>query len=194
MVCRLQEETESEVSETRSEDSDDQGYPVDNGPTPVGRDLWRLNITPDLMPDEVLLGMGGRIQPMGDPYYYHDALRDGILEEVLFPRMIETWFRNREMDMFWRGPGRQAYHWGKPVRQLAYGNCYNCLRAGGLTQICGFCGGENRFNAMVLHDTIDIPNTVVNARFLHRLVGYPDQDHDPNIDGTRPGGALGIIR
>ena len=36
---------------------------------------------------------------------------------------------------------------------------------------------------MVLFDTIDIPNTVVNARFLHRLVGYPDQDHDPNIDG-----------
>ena len=26
------------------------------------------------------------------------------------------------------------------------------------------------------------------ARFLHRLVGYPDQDHDPNIDGLRPGG------
>ena len=64
----------------------------------------------------------------------------------------------------------------------------NCLRAGGLTQICGFCGGEDRFHAMVLFDTIDIPNTVVNARFLHRLVGYPDQDHDPNIDGTRPGG------
>ena len=90
------------------------------------------------------------------------------------------------MIMFWRGPGRQAYHRGKPVRQVAYGNCYNCLRAGGLTQICGFCVGENRFNAMVLHDMIDIPCTVVNARFLHRLVGYPDQDHDPTIVGMRP--------
>ena len=30
------------------------------------------------------------------------------------------------------------------------------------------------------------------ARFLHRLVGYPDQDHNPNIDGTRPGG-LGFL-
>ena len=119
-------------------------------------------------------GCRHRIQPVIDPYYYHDALRDGIVDEVLFPRMIKTWFRNRERDMFWRGPGRQAYHRGKPVRQLAYGNCYNCLRAGGLTQICGFCGGEDRFHAMVLFDTIDIPNTVVDARFLHGLVGYPD--------------------
>ena len=30
------------------------------------------------------------------------------------------------------------------------------------------------------------------AKFLHRLVGYPDQDHDPNIDGMRPGG-LGFL-
>ena len=32
----------------------------------------------------------------------------------------------------------------------------------------------------------------MDARFLHRLVGYPDQDHDPNIDGMRPGG-LGFL-
>ena len=75
---------------------------------------------------------------------------------------------------------------------MAYGNCYNCLRAGDLTQICGFCGGENRFLATVLFDIIDIPNMVVDAKFLHRLVGYPDQDHDPNIDGMRPGG-LGFL-
>ena len=30
------------------------------------------------------------------------------------------------------------------------------------------------------------------CKVLHRLVGYPDQDHDPNIDGTRPGG-LGFL-
>ena len=55
-------------------------------------------------------------------------------------------------------------------------------RAGGLTQQCGFCGGDNRFHAMVLFDHLDIPNTVVDARFLHRLVGYRDQqDHNPEI-------------
>ena len=51
---------------------------------------------------------------------------------------------------------------------------------------------DNRFHAMVLFDQLDIPNTVVDARFLHRLVGYPDQDHNPDIDGMRPGG-LGFL-
>ena len=43
MRARSPSSSSSEVSEARSEDTDDQGYPVDNGPTLVGASHWRLN-------------------------------------------------------------------------------------------------------------------------------------------------------
>ena len=125
MRARPPSSSSSEASEA-SEESEDHGPPVDNGPTFVGAAPWRLN-PPEVISVEVLLDNGRTFHQVIDPYYYLDALRDGIVQEVLFPCMIQHWFRNREQDMFWHGPGRQAYHRGKPVRQLAYGNCYNCL-------------------------------------------------------------------
>ena len=166
----------SSSSSEASEASEDQGPPVDTGPNFAGDAPWRLNQPGEMRSDRALLD-SGRTFHISNPYHYEDALKDGIVQEVLFPNMINHWFRNQEEDWHWRGGCRQAYDRGKPVRQLAYGNCYNCLRAGGLTQHCGFCGGDNRFHAMILFDHLDIPNTVVDARFLHRLVGYPDQDH-----------------
>ena len=98
MRARPPSSSSSEASEARSEDTDDQGYPVDNGPTPVGASHWRLNLVPAMMPDEVLLDTGRTLQ-VTDPYFYKDALRDGIVQEVLFPGMIQHWFRNRERDI-----------------------------------------------------------------------------------------------
>ena len=172
------------------ETNEEQEPQVDAGPSFVGFDLQRM-FSADLMPDEVLIDMGGTVQ-VTDPYYYQDALQDGIVHEVATSEMIITWFRNLEQDWNWPGNRRQAYHRGKPIRQLAYGNCYSCLRAGGLTQHCERCGGENRFHAMVLFDPLDIPSTVVDAKFLHRLVGYPDNQFEPAIDGTGPDG-LGFL-
>ena len=67
---------------------------------------WRLD-PPEMISDEVLLDSGRTFQQVINPYYYQDALRDGIVQEVLFPCMINHWFRNtREQDWHWRGPGR----------------------------------------------------------------------------------------
>ena len=36
---------------------------------------------------------------------------------------------------------------------------------------------------------------MVDARFLHRmLVGYPDEEHDPQIDGLVPGEHISSVR
>ena len=75
------------------ERSEDQGPPVDAGPTFMGAVPWRM-YTADLLPDEVLLDSGGAVL-VTDPCYYED--------EVLFPSMIYHWFRNREQDWHWRG-------------------------------------------------------------------------------------------
>ena len=57
---------------------------------------WRM-YTADMLSDEVLLNSGRTVQ-VTDPYYYEDALRDRIVQEVLFLSMITHWFRNREQD------------------------------------------------------------------------------------------------
>ena len=44
------------------------------------------------------------------------------------------------------------------------------------------CGVDHAFRSMILFSSVDIPYTVVDARFLHRMVGYPDEEHDPQID------------
>ena len=51
---------------------------------------WRMN-PPEMISDEVLLDSGRTFQ-VTDPYYYEDALRDEIVQEVLFPSMITHWF------------------------------------------------------------------------------------------------------
>ena len=46
----------------------------------MGAVPWRMN-TADMISDEVLLDSGRTFQ-VTDPYYYEDALRDGIVQEV----------------------------------------------------------------------------------------------------------------
>ena len=36
--------------------------------------------------------------------------------------------------------------------------------------------------------------TMVDVRFLHRMVGHPDEEHDPQIDGLVPGEHISSVR
>ena len=121
-----------------------------------------------------------------------DALNDKIVHEVLVPTMFRLWFLNRERSG-WMGC-REAYHLGVPIRNIPYGNCQQCLKAGGLMQRCRACGLDHAFQSMILFSSVDIPLTVVDARFLHRMVGYPDQEHDPQIGGLVPGEHMSSVR
>ena len=51
-------------------------------------------------------------------------------------------------------------------------------------QHCQFCGIDEAFQAVVIHSKYDIPNSVIDAGFLHRLVGHPIHEHDLQVAGT----------
>ena len=59
---------------------------------------------------------------------------------------------------------------------------------GGLMQRCHTCGIDEAFQAQVIFAPFDIPETMLDARFLHRMVGYPDNEHDDphTIEGLNP--------
>ena len=110
------------------------------GPSAV--DAIRYSDDPDLLTGEYLLDSGTPIlvRPTA-PYYYEDTVKEKIVHEVLVPQMLEHWFRNREDGGAFLN-ARQAYRRGKPIRNILYGNCRQCLRAGGLMQRChvSYCG------------------------------------------------------
>ena len=60
------------------------------------------------MPDQVVMDAGGSVKTT-DPYYYDDALKDGIVHEVLTPDTNLLWFKNREGGWNWPGGRREAY-------------------------------------------------------------------------------------
>ena len=39
---------------------------------------------------------------------------------------------------------------------------------------------------MIILSQHDIPEVMVDARFLHRMLGYPDDEHNPHIEGMNP--------
>ena len=81
---------------------------------------------------------------------------------------------------------RQTCHHGVPIRNILYGNCNQCLGAGGLMQRCHACDNDEAFQAMIMLSQCDIPKVMVDSRFLHWMIGYPDDEHNPHIDGHIP--------
>ena len=53
-------------------------------------------------------------------------------------------------------------------------------------QRCHTCGIDEAFQAQIIFAHFDIPVIILDARFLHRLVGYPDNKHDPHIEKMNP--------
>ena len=39
---------------------------------------------------------------------------------------------------------------------------------------------------MIIYAIYDVPQVMVDARFLHRMVGYQDTEHDPHVEGYIP--------
>ena len=146
--------------------------PQDTGPTVPDAERWSDD--PNLQSDEAILASGGELRVSAQaPYQYQDALQDKIVHEVLTPDALRLWFKNRESPGFL--DAREAYHRGKPIRNILYGNCHQCLRAGGLLQRCHTCGIDEAFQAMIIYAMYDVPEVMVDARFLHRMVGYQDK-------------------
>ena len=164
----------------------------DTGPSVV--DEIRYSDDPNLHTGEYLLASGAPIlvRPTA-PYYYEDAVKEKVVHEVLVPEMLEYWFRNRENGGAFLN-ARQAYHRGKPIRNILYGNCRQCLRAGGLMQRCHACGIDEAFQAQIVFAMYDIPEVMLDAMFLHRMVGYADNEHDPHIVGLNPDHGISSAR
>ena len=89
---------------------------------------------------------------------------------------------------------RHAYRRGKPIRNILSGNCQQCLRAGGLMQRCHACGIDDAFQAQIIFALSDIPEVMLDARFLHCMVGYADKEHDPHIVGLNPDHGISSAR
>ena len=203
-------DAKSDSSDSKDEEPQDTGIPIpigstraelmgiashlaDTGPTVVDANRWSDD--PSLHPDEVILDSGSSIDVLPSaPHDYGDALRDKIVHEVLTPDMLMFWFTNREVGLDFLGDSRQANHRGVPIRNILHGNCRQCLKAGGLMQRCHTCGIDEAFQAQVIFAPYDIPETVLDARFLHRMVGHPDNKHDPHIEGLNPDHGIASAR
>ena len=60
-------------------------------------------------------------------------------------------------------------------------------------QRCHTCGIDEAFQAQVIFVPYDIPVTVLDVRFLHRMVGHPDNEHNPHIEGLAESRSLYCI-
>ena len=134
-VCHMMRARDQLPWEVESDSNDSEEEDVyDTGPSAVDDLRWIDD--PILRTGEYLLESGTPIllRPTA-PYHYGDALREKIIHKVLTPQMLELWFRNREDGGAFLS-ARQAYRRGVPIRNILYGNCRQCLRAGGLMQRC----------------------------------------------------------
>ena len=63
-------------------------------------------------------------------------------------------------------------------------------------QRCHACGVDEAFQAMIIVSQYDIPEAMVDAgRFLHpRMLGHPDNEHNPHIDGMNPDHGIHLAR
>ena len=53
-------------------------------------------------------------------------------------------------------------------------------------QRCHACGIDKAFQAQIIMSIYDIPEAMLDARFLHRMVDYPDNEYDPHVKGMNP--------
>ena len=61
-------------------------------------------------------------------------------------------------------------------------------------QRCHACGIDDAFQAQIIFAIYDIPEVMLDARFLHRMVGYADNKHDPHIVGMNPDHGISSAR
>ena len=61
-------------------------------------------------------------------------------------------------------------------------------------QRCHTCGIDDAFQAQIIFEMYDIPEVMLDARFLHRMVGYADNEHDPHIVGLIPDHGISSAR
>ena len=61
-------------------------------------------------------------------------------------------------------------------------------------QRCHTCGIDDAFQAQIIFAIYDIPEVMLDARFLHRMVGYADNEHDPHIVGMNPDHGISLAR
>ena len=55
-------------------------------------------------------------------------------------------------------------------------------------QRCHACGGiDEAFQAQIIMAMHDIPEAMLDTRFLHWMVGHPDNEHNPHVEeGMNP--------
>ena len=61
-------------------------------------------------------------------------------------------------------------------------------------QRCHACGIDDAFQAQIIFEMYDIAEVMLDARFLHRMVGYADNEHDPHIVGLIPDHGISSAR